>query len=157
MGHRIWAGDGMIEIRVVEDGDVAGLMALYRAAGLDSEGGFTAEEATERLAEFRRYPSYRLFVAVDAGELVGTYSLLVMDKLTKRGRRVGVVDDVGVSPEQQGKGIGRAMMEHAMEECRAAGCYKMMLSSNLKRTEAHAFYERLGFERHGWSFVVSMD
>lgn len=96
-------------------------------------------------------------MAADEGKLVGAYSLLVMDKLTKRGRRVGVVDDVGVSPEQQGKGIGRAMMEHAMEECRTAGCYKMMLSSNLKRTEAHVSYERQGFERHGYSFVVDVD
>ena len=45
-------------------------------------------------------------------------------------------------------------MEHAREQCRAAGCYKMALSSNLKREGAHAFYDSLGFERHGYSFVI---
>jgi GNAT superfamily N-acetyltransferase len=46
------------------------------------------------------------------------------------------------------------MMDDAMAHCREAGCYKMVLSSNLKREKAHLFYERLGFERHGVSFRV---
>lgn len=50
----------MIEIRVAEDGDIPAVMALYRAVGLDSAEGFTEEEARERLAELRRYPSYRV-------------------------------------------------------------------------------------------------
>jgi GNAT superfamily N-acetyltransferase len=47
------------------------------------------------------------------------------------------------------------MMEHARELAREAGCYKLALSSNQRRVQAHAFYERLGFERHGVSFVVT--
>ena len=48
----------------------------------------------------------------------------------------------------------RAMMEHAREACRKAGCYKLALSSNLRREDAHKFYDSLGFERHGFSFVT---
>jgi hypothetical protein len=47
------------------------------------------------------------------------------------------------------------MMEHARALCRAAGCYKMALSSNLTRERAHAFYDSLGFARHGYSFQVA--
>ena len=43
------------------------------------------------------------------------------------------------------QGIGRAMMAHALEECRKAGCYKLALSSNVQRANAHRFYESLGF------------
>jgi GNAT superfamily N-acetyltransferase len=46
------------------------------------------------------------------------------------------------------------MMEFARSRCREAGCYKMALSSNLERDAAHAFYDTLGFERHGYSFRV---
>jgi len=46
------------------------------------------------------------------------------------------------------------MMAHALEECRRAGCYKLALSSKVKRDGAHRFYESLGFERHGYSFAV---
>jgi GNAT superfamily N-acetyltransferase len=45
-------------------------------------------------------------------------------------------------------------MAHAIEQARAAGCYKLALSSNAKRQAAHAFYESLGFQRHGLSFVI---
>lgn len=62
-----------------------------------------------------------------------------------------------VDPLSQGKGIGQAMMRHAFDEARAAGCYKLMLSSNARRERAHAFYEQLGFERHGYSFRINLD
>ena len=48
------------------------------------------------------------------------------------------------------------MMQFALDLCRAKGCYKLMLSSNAKREHAHAFYESLGFERHGFSFRVNL-
>ncbi|MCY1554110.1 ribosomal-protein-alanine acetyltransferase [compost metagenome] len=59
-----------------------------------------------------------------------------------------------VHPQRQGRGIGRQLMAHAIEQAREAGCYKLALSSNAKRQAAHAFYESLGFQRHGISFVI---
>ena len=55
------------------------------------------------------------------------------------------------------RGIGQAMMRFR-HRARAAdkGCYKLVLSSNAKRERAHAFYESLGFERHGYSFRVDL-
>jgi hypothetical protein len=44
------------------------------------------------------------------------------------------------------------MMKQAIALSAEAGCYKVMLSSNLKRDRAHEFYRSLGFEQHGWSF-----
>jgi GNAT superfamily N-acetyltransferase len=46
------------------------------------------------------------------------------------------------------------MMDEAAAIARGKGCYKLILSSNLKREAAHAFYESLGFERHGYSFRI---
>ena len=53
-------------------------------------------------------------------------------------------------------GVGKMMIHHAFEVARKKGCYKASLSSNLKRERAHPFYESLGFERHGYSFRVSI-
>jgi GNAT superfamily N-acetyltransferase len=144
-----------VTIREAVDGDIAAILDLYVAAGI-AEASFSVDEGREHLARLREYPSYRVFVAVTDGVLVGTYELLIMDNLAKRGAKSGVVEDVAVDPRMQGRGIGRAMMLHAMERCREAGCYKLALSSNAKREEAHRFYESLGFERHGYSFRVEI-
>jgi GNAT superfamily N-acetyltransferase len=63
---------------------------------------------------------------------------------------------VAVAPHWQRRGIGRAMIRQAIEFCRAKGCYKLALSSNVRRGPAHAFYESLGFRRHGYSFTVEL-
>jgi len=47
-------------------------------------------------------------------------------------------------------------MQYAIERAYEYGCYKAVLSSNLKRKKAHAFYDSLGFERHGYSFRVDL-
>ena len=146
-----------ILIREAREQDIAGILALYREAGIEAEPGFTPQEARVHMAVFLEYPSFRVFVAELQGEVVGTYELLIMDNLAKRGRRSGVVEDVAVSPRFQGRGVGRAMMLHAHQQCRQAGCYKLVLSSGLKRTGAHDFYDAMGFARHGYSFRVDVE
>lgn len=144
----------MLEIRDALDEDLPGVLAVLAASGIDGGVSFTLEEARAHLARIRAWPNFRLLAAVAEGEVAGTYSLLIMDKLGKRGTPAGVVEDVAVAPGRQGQGIGRAMMAHALGECRKAGCYKLALSSNVKREGAHRFYESLGFERHGYSFAI---
>ena len=143
-----------VTIREASEADLDTVLRLYSAAGIDGGLSFTLEEAREHFTRFRAYPNYRVFVAVVGGAVAGTYALLIMDNLAKRGAKTGVVEDVAVAPESQRQGIGRAMMSHAREQCRLAGCYKLMLSSGLPRTSAHRFYESLGFERHGYSFAI---
>lgn len=140
-------------IREATTKDVAAVIRLYGVAGL-GDRQFSEEEARAHFARFAAYPQYRLYLAEKDGDGVGTYALLIMDNLAKRGQPSGVIEDVAVDPEYQRQGIGRTMMAHAIEQCRQAGCYKVVLSSNVVREEAHRFYEDLGFERHGYSFRV---
>ena len=130
------------------------MLALY--AQLDfNNGNVLSEQAAQQIfAEFARYPSYRLFIATEGSVVVGSYALLVMHNLAHGGTPSAVVEDVVVASDQQGRGIGRQLMAHAKEQARAAGCYKLALSSNRQRHAAHAFYESLGFDQHGLSFVI---
>jgi GNAT superfamily N-acetyltransferase len=146
----------MLEIRDAIEADLPGILRVLAESGIDGGESFTLDEARAHWERIRVWPNFRLLAALKDGEIVGTYSLLIMDKLGKRGTPAGVVEDVAVSPGCQGQGIGRAMMAHALEECRKAGCYKLALSSNVKRKAAHQFYESLGFERHGYSYVMSV-
>ena len=135
--------------------DLPAVLALYAQPDLDNGQVLTEEQARSVFARFSLYPDYHLYVAVVGGEVVGTFALLIMDNLAHVGTPSGVVEDVVVSGHHQGRGIGRRMMAFARERCAARGCYKMALSSNLKRERAHQFYEDIGFEKHGYSFRIN--
>ncbi len=143
-------------MREATEADLPAILALAAQPGMD-EG--VVLSLTDALAVFRKmklYPSYRIFVAERDGRAVGTYALLIMDNLGHMGTPLAIVEQVLVVPDAQGGGIGTLMMHHAMGQAREAGCYKLMLSSNIKRVAAHAFYDALGFDRHGISFRVDL-
>lgn len=144
-------------IREATEADLPGVLALYGQSGLDNSAVLSVAQAREVFQQFARYPSYRLFVACEPAfpdSVIATYALLVMHNLAHCGAPSAIAEDVVVHPQRQGKGIGRQLMAHAIEQAREAGCYKLALSSNAKRQAAHAFYESLGFQRHGLSFVI---
>ena len=145
-----------VSIRQATTADLAGVLALYAQPDLDDGKVLSEAEARKIFAQFAHYPNYRLFVAVDDQAVVGTFALLVMHNLAHRGTPSAIAEDVVVAKARQGQGIGRQMMAHAADQARAAGCYKLALSSNRKRKEAHAFYESLGFAQHGLSFVMDI-
>jgi GNAT superfamily N-acetyltransferase len=144
-------------VRPASAADVAGVLALYAQPDLDDGNVLPIDQAVALLERFGRYPDYTLFVAEQDHAIVGSFALLVMDNLGHLGAPSGIVEDVVVAPARQSNGIGAAMMRFAMERCREKGCYKLVLSSNAKRVRAHAFYESLGFERHGYSFRIDLE
>jgi GNAT superfamily N-acetyltransferase len=147
----------MLAIREATRADLPAVLALYAQPGFDDGDVLSLPEAEAMLDRFKAYPDYALYVAEEAGAIVGTFAILVMDNLGHRGAPSAIVEDVVVALDRQGRGLGTRMMEAAIGMARARGCYKLALSSNMKRTAAHAFYEGLGFERHGYSFRVLLD
>jgi GNAT superfamily N-acetyltransferase len=133
--------------------DLQYILMLY-ADALDNNTVIGINKAKVIYEKMKTYPNYKVYVAAYDNEIVGTFALLIMENLAHQGTPSAVVEDVAVLSKYQGKGIGKYMMEYAIQKSKEAGCYKMVLSSNLKRTEAHAFYESLGFEKHGYSFRV---
>jgi GNAT superfamily N-acetyltransferase len=146
--------DVAARIRPADASDLPAVLALYAQPDLDNGTVLDVAEAERIHARFADYPDYTLYVAEAGGRIVGSFALLVMDNLGHLGAPSAVVEDVVVAPDVQGSGIGQAMMRFALGRAREKHCYKLMLSSNAKRGRAHAFYESLGFERHGYSFRV---
>jgi GNAT superfamily N-acetyltransferase len=143
-------------IREAGEEDLAGVLALYAQPEIDDGQVLAIEDAREMFSRFKLYPDYKLYVVIDDGAVVGSFALLIADNLGHLGAPSGLVEDVVVDPRRHGQGIGRQMMAFAIERCRDRGCYKVALSSNLKRDRAHQFYDSIGFERHGYSFRVEL-
>src|SRR4051794_29073840 len=70
-----------VEVRDATDADLSGVLLVLAESGIDGGKSFSTEEAREHLARIRQWPNFRLLAAVIEGEVVGTYSLLIMEKL----------------------------------------------------------------------------
>jgi glucosamine-phosphate N-acetyltransferase len=109
-----------------------------------AEVNLTPTEAGEILRH-RLRNGIQTYVALLDDAVVGTAGLLIEKKFIHRGGLIGHIEDVAVHPAHEGKGIGKALVRHALQEARKAGCYKVIL--NCKESNI-PFYERLGFRRH---------
>ena len=154
--RRLAVNNEALTIRPASSADLPGVLELYAQPEIDDGDVLSLDEAAQLHSRFSRYPDYTLYVAEQSGVIVGSFALLVMDNLGHLGAPSAIVEDVVVAPALHGRGIGQAMMRFALERSREKGCYKLMLSSNAKRERAHAFYETLGFDRHGFSFRVDI-
>ena len=141
-------------------------MLTYRTAGPDDLPfiiGLIVEDSvvvTEDRAEDAMDEDYRAaLAAIDAdpneemwiverdGVAVGCFQLSFLPGLMRRGMWRGQIEVVHVSADARNLGIGSEMMRWALARCREKGCGMVQLTSNKKRTDAHRFYERLGFAR----------
>ena len=105
------------------------------------------------LAQFDSDPRFHIFVAEQEGTVVGTLTLYLLPNLSHGGRPLALVENVVVDRDLRGSGCGRSLMRHAERVAAEAGCYKVALMSNRKRSPAHAFYERLGYDRSHVGFT----
>lgn len=99
-------------------------------------------------------PNQLLAVAEIDGVVVGTLQLSYLAGLSFRGAWRGQIEAVRVETAVRGQGIGAQMVEWAVGLCRDRGCRMVQLTSNLSRTDAHRFYERLGWERSHAGFKL---
>lgn len=90
-------------------------------------------------------PNQFLAVAELDGAVVGTLQISFMPGLSHQGAWRGEIEAVRIARTARGAGLGRRMMEWAIEQCRARNCRIVQLTSDLKRTDAHRFYEQMGF------------
>ena len=142
-------------IRLATLDDVKDILHIY-AESLDNGKVISVEKAKKIFLKQQQYPDYKVFVAMHEAQIIGTFALLIMENMAHNGTPSAVVEDVGVLPTMQAKGIGKLMMKFALKYAKEKGCYKMSLSSNLRREKAHQFYESLGFKKHGFSFLVDL-
>jgi predicted N-acetyltransferase YhbS len=138
-------------IRPAETRDVAALEELIRQLDYAADSA----DVAARLAAIR-VDGREVLVAELDGRVVGCLSTSVMQVL-HRPKPVGRISMVVVDESLRGQGIGTALIRAAEQLLVAAGCGIVEVTSNLRRTEAHGFYERIGYERTSLRFVIDLD
>ena len=143
-----------LSIRPALPGDVPQLLELYKLLDTEPEPELPIDQAQARFRDLALRPGHRIYVAEFEWRIVGTFALNFIGGLSHGARDSCIVEDVCVVPGMQGSGIGKQMMRFAMDQCAGGACYKLVLSSHVKRSNAHRFYESLGFSKHGHSFLI---
>lgn len=132
--------------REARRGDVPAIVALLRDDPLGAERE-TAPDG-DYLAAFDRIAASSdtvLVVGEDEGRVVATFTLSILPGLSRGGASRALVEAVRVASDRRSRGIGARLMADAEERARAAGCAMIQLTTDRTRTEAHRFYERLGY------------
>jgi GNAT superfamily N-acetyltransferase len=148
-----------VRVRTARESDLQELAALYSELHLESYGKLAIprtrmRRAFRRLARDRRH---RILVAERGGKVIGTLHLIVVPHLGHGLRPFGVVENVVVSASERSSGVGQAMLAAVGEIARRAGCYKLTLTSNVRRMRSHRFYARLGWRQTHYGYSLGLD
>jgi len=103
------------------------------------------EKANEILKKIKSNPSHVIFVAILDDKIVGSTTMLIEPKFVHNGGKVAHIEDVVVTKEYQGKGIGEKLIRSLLDYAKKNDCYKTILDSS---DDVKPFYEKIGFKKH---------
>ena len=141
-----------MNLRPAFTSDARALAALVTELGYET----TPEAMAARLARIDAHPDYGAVVADDAGKVLGLIGLqraLAFEYDTPYTRIAALI----VAPGDRRGGVGARLVGHAETWARSRGCTLVVVASGLQRAGAHRFYESLGYETEGFSFVKALD
>jgi ribosomal protein S18 acetylase RimI-like enzyme len=133
--------DRSLLIRDARPDDAPALAALLAELGYPAPAAVIAGRLDAMLGA-----GEAVLVATRDGEpplgLLTVHVTPVLHRPTPVGRLTALI----VSERARGQGVGRALVRAAERVLAAQGCALVEVTSNRRRTDAHAFYERLGYE-----------
>jgi GNAT superfamily N-acetyltransferase len=145
-------------IRPATDADLPAIVAMlaHDPLGAHRESPDDLTPYTAALKRLRDDPNQYLVVAELAGQVVGTLQLTIVHGLSRKGATRSIIEAVRVHEDARGSGLGTRFIEWAIEESRSRGCQLVQLTSDASRTDAHRFYERLGFTGSHVGFKLAL-
>lgn len=135
-----------ITIREAEPDDApvirAMIAALARETGRPDIEVLSEDEV--RLHGFGPHPDFRALIAEFRGAAVGL-AVFFSEFSTWRGRRGVYIQDIYVTPDQQGAGVGRRLINAVLRRARNDGAVYLRLAADRSNAAAARFYKRIGF------------
>jgi GNAT superfamily N-acetyltransferase len=140
-----------VRLRPMLEADIGACRSLLAQLGYD----MTAAELGRRFAEVSVAPEHALLVAETAGRVAGM--MHVFARPAVENPREAVVQSIVVDAAFRRAGVGRHLMAAAEQWGGEHGCRSVVLSSNIARTPAHAFYAALGYRVSATSLILRKD
>jgi len=132
-----------IKIRDIVESDIDNGF-LESLDNLRATSNLNKETAKEILKKIIANPNHIIQIAEIDGKIVGSTTLLIEQKFIHEGGKVGHIEDVVVSKEFEGRGIGMKLVVSLLEKAKMINCYKTILDC---KEDLIPFYERIGFKK----------
>lgn len=139
-----------MHFRIAQQGDLSKIVSMLA----DDPLGSQREEFTDPLkpcyidafSHIQADPNNEIIVAVaEDDQLLGFLQITYIPNLTLQGSWRAQLEGVRVNASKRSEGIGKALIEHAIQRAKAKDCHMVQLTSNSTRKDALRFYESLGF------------
>ena len=140
-----------VNLRTATPGDAPEIALLLAVLGYPIEPSSIAA----RWAKWRANGSSAIVAGGQSAGLLGVVTVYTSIVL-HRPKPIGRITALVVDEKARGHGVGRARVGAAEAFALREGCGMLEVTSNMRRTEAHAFYERLGFDRSSYRFVKTL-
>jgi GNAT superfamily N-acetyltransferase len=151
--------DDKLVIRRAAEEDKAVVFRLYQ----ELDNAYEQVTSDEREHQDKRWKEVlgderqHILLAEKNGQVVGALNLVVVPNLGHQGQPWAAVTNVVVDAKYRGQGIGKQLLAKAGDIAREQRCYKIVLSSNIARKDAHDFYRHLGWQQSHIGFCLPLD
>lgn len=136
-----------IRIEPAREADLPSIRRLLAALieAMSDTDGFDLDRSVGNCRSLIRDPAQYVFVARQADSILGFINFSTR-KSVMHPAPSALIDELVVSAESRGTGIGRQLIETAVDRCRELGCCEVEVSTEKSNAKARRFYRACGFE-----------
>jgi len=149
---RMKHNDLELVIRDAEESDSDSVAILLQELGYRQTSSFVAK----KIRKLSKRIKDRIIVAVKKSQVVGVVSLHILPLLHQKGNLCRVTA-IAVSKNHRGEHIGRRLMEVTEAYAKSNKCFKVEITSGDYRSDAHTFYQKLGYKEVSRRFVKILE
>ena len=134
-----------MEIREITENDLNALMELYIQLS-PTNIGLSDEKKEIIWSEIQKNKNITYLGVFEDNKLISSCFIAIIPNLTNQGKSIGYIENVITDVNYRRKGVGKKLMQKAIEIAQENNCCKIFLESGISRVEAHKFYKSMGFD-----------
>ncbi|HEV3392446.1 MAG TPA: GNAT family N-acetyltransferase [Chthoniobacterales bacterium] len=143
--------DADVAVRRAEIGDAAALADLMTQLGYSTR----TSEMEMRMETICADKNYAAFVAISGGKVCGMIGTRISYSF-EHNSPGGAILALVVSDKFRGRGVGHALIAAAENDFAQRNIRRLAVYTHFRRTEAHEFYEKLGYAKNGFRLVKEL-
>ncbi len=134
---------------------IKSLLTELMEAMTDTEG-FDIEQSILNCRKLMKDPTHQMLVARDNGCILGFINFTTRKTIMHRNSS-GLIDELVVSKNSRGTGVGKQLIQAVIDKCRQLGCSEVEVSTEKNNLNARRFYKACGFEEEAVLLEIDLE